>query len=143
MATIVCHQTEETKDIGTSQYRVYDVVDGQKRLTTLIILLKCIELALPEASEDRVELAKILVKRDGNLILLQTNNANKYIFNRFIRDGVSPEKAEIQTHSDANLAKAIVECRKFVREWPSPIELMKLLLHRLGFVVYDTKDSRQ
>ena len=38
MATIVCHRTSETKDIGAAQYRVYDVVDGQQRLTTLILL---------------------------------------------------------------------------------------------------------
>jgi hypothetical protein len=69
MATIVCHRTGETKDVGAVQYRVYNVVDGQQRLTTLILLLKSIELKLPEASEDRSDLAKMLVKRDGNLII--------------------------------------------------------------------------
>lgn len=73
MATIVCHRTAETKDVGAAQYRVHDIVDGQQRLTTLILLLKSIELALPESSEDRKDLAKTLVKRDGHLILLQTN----------------------------------------------------------------------
>jgi uncharacterized protein with ParB-like and HNH nuclease domain len=33
-------------------------VDGQQRLTTLIILLKCIELALAKNSDDRDDLAK-------------------------------------------------------------------------------------
>src|SRR2546425_11617416 len=72
MATLVCYRTPETKAIGANQYRVYDVVDGQQPLTTLIILLKCIELALSPNSEDRNEFAKVLVKRDGHLILLQT-----------------------------------------------------------------------
>src|SRR5207244_1033408 len=107
--------------------------------------LKCIELAMPTESEDREDLAKILVKRDGHLILLQTNNANAYIFNRFIRDGAFPTESDIQTHSDMNLLRAIVECMKFVKEWQGGrgiSALMSLVLHRLGFVVYDTEDTR-
>jgi hypothetical protein len=145
MATIVCHRTAETKDVGAALYRVYDIVDGQQRLTTIILLPKCIELALPQSSEDRNELAKVLVKRDGHLILLQTNNANEYHFNRFIRDGVAPSKNEIQTHSDRNLANAIRECKEFVERWQSShdiLSLMRLVLHRLGFVVFDTEDTR-
>jgi hypothetical protein len=144
MATIVCHRTAETKEVGTAQYRLYDVVDGQQRLTTLILLLKCIELLLPD-SEDRAELAKILVKRDGHLILLQTNNLNADIFNRFIREGMQPNLADLQTHSDRNLMHAIQECKKFVHEWNEyrgALNLMRIILHRLGFVVYDTEDPR-
>jgi uncharacterized protein with ParB-like and HNH nuclease domain len=66
MATVVCHKTDETKNIGMVQYRVYDVVDGQQRLTTLILLIKSIEMALPETSESRKDLAKTLVKSDGH-----------------------------------------------------------------------------
>jgi hypothetical protein len=43
------------------------------------------------------------------------------------------------------LAKAIHDCAKFVREWQQSngiTALMSLILHRLGFVVYDTEDSR-
>jgi hypothetical protein len=145
MATLVCHRTSETKAVGTAQYRVFDVVDGQQRLTTLIILLKCIELSLAEDSEDRKDLGKVLVKRDGHLILLQTNNSNEYIFNRFIREGIAPTQADILTHSDRNLSNAIRDCKQFVEDWKSSkdvLSLMRLLLHRLGFVVYDTEDSR-
>lgn len=145
MATIVCHKTSETKDVGAALYRVYDIVDGQQRLTTLILLLKCIELALDPESEDRRDLAKTLVKRDGHLILLQTNNANELNFNRFIREGRTPKDADIQTYSDRNLAAAIRECAQFVETWKASrdvLNLMRLVLHRLGFVVFDTEDSR-
>lgn len=145
MATIVCHRTTETKNVGMTQYRLYDVVDGQQRLTTLILLIKSIELELPVASTERQELAKTLVKTDGHLILLQTNNANEAIFNRFIRDGEAPAPNEIQTYSDRNLANAIRECRAFCEEWKTGgdlVLLLRLLLHRLGFVVFDTEDSR-
>jgi uncharacterized protein with ParB-like and HNH nuclease domain len=117
MATIVCYKTSDITPIGTAQYRLYDVVDGQQRLTTLILLLKCIELSLPEGSPDREDLGRILVKRDGHLILLQTNNANAHIFNRFIREGVKPTLAEISTHSDRTLSVAIQSCVKFLQKW--------------------------
>lgn len=145
MATIVCYKTAEITPIGTAQYRLYDVVDGQQRLTTLILLLKCIELSLPEGSPDREDLGRILVKRDGHLILLQTNNANAHIFNRFIREGIKPTVDEIRTHSDRTLAVAVLSCTKFLQKWNTTrntLELMRLILHRLGFVVYDTEDSR-
>lgn len=145
MATIVCYRTSELKPVGTSQYWIYEIVDGQQRLTTLIILLKCIEIALPTDSIERRELGSMLVKQDGQLVLLQTNNANDLIFNRFIRDGISPDPAELQIHADFHLKHAIDQCRSFVKKWSqNPAELMSLLtmvLHRLGFVAYDIEDE--
>lgn len=145
MATIVCSRTGETKAIGTAEYSLNDIVDGQQRLTTLIILLKCIELALPEGSVDRAELSNILVKRDGHLILLQTNNVNEHLFNGFIREGKKAEKKDVKLKSDINLVSAIQDCTTFVRNWQNkkPVtDLMRLVLHRLGFVVFDTTDAR-
>lgn len=145
MATIVCSRTGETKAIGTAEYTVNDIVDGQQRLTTLIVLLKCIELALPDGSADRSELSNILVKRDGHLILLQTNNVNEHLFNAFIREGKKADRKELNLKSDRNLLGAILDCTNFVKTWQTkrPVtELMRLVLHRLGFVVFDTMDAR-
>jgi Protein of unknown function DUF262/Protein of unknown function (DUF1524) len=146
MATLVCHRTSETRSIGTAQYRIYDIVDGQQRMTTLVLLLKCVELSMPNPSEDRGELAKILVKRDGNLILLQTNNVNEYMFNRFIREGIPPSAEQLETQSDNNLSDGIAECAAFVRSWQAKgrtlAALMGIILHRIGFVVYDTEDGQ-
>ncbi len=146
MATVVCHRTMEVTPIGAKEYRLYDIVDGQQRLTTLILILKCIEVALEDGSEERTELAKTIVKRDGNLILLQTNNANEHIFNAFLREGSRPNKDDIRTHADRNLHYAINECTSFVQEWAiergDPMSLLRLVQNKLGFVIYDTEDSR-
>jgi len=85
------------------------------------------------------------VKRDGHLILLQTNNANEFNFNRFICEGIAPTRSELETHSDRNLSNAIRDCRRFVENWTSSqdiLSLMRLVLHRLGFVVFDMEDDR-
>jgi hypothetical protein len=146
MATVVCHRTSEVTPVGAKEYRLYDIVDGQQRLTTLILILKCIELALETGSEERAELAKTIVKRDGNLILLQTNNANEHIFNAFLREGHKPERNDIRTHADRNLHRAIKECTAFVEDWADErdgvMSLLRLVQNKLGFVIYDTEDSR-
>lgn len=65
MATIVCHDTGEKASVGSTDYHVFEVVDGQQRITTLIILLRAVakKLAL---GEDKKEVEELLVKRDGN-----------------------------------------------------------------------------
>lgn len=145
MATVVCYQTNEVKEIGSKEYRLYDVVDGQQRLTTLILLLKCIHISL-ELGEEKDELGKIIVKSDGNLILLQTNNTNRHIFNSFIRKGTSPTKDNIITHADRNISQGIRECSQFVEEWKDTygdyLSLLRIVKNKLGFVVFDTNDAK-
>ena len=145
MATVVCFQTNEVKEIGSREYRLYDVVDGQQRLTTLIILLKCIHISLG-LGEEKDELGKIIVKSDGNLILLQTNNTNKHIFSSFIREGSSPTKDKIITHADRNISQGIRECSRFVDEWKDTygdsLSLLRIVKNKLGFVVFDTDDAK-
>lgn len=148
MATIVCFRTAETTTEGMVEYRLFDVVDGQQRLTTLIILLKCISSILgasEENAEEQAELSKLLVKRDSNLILLQSNNANQHIFNQFLRDGRLPESSDILTDADRNLAGAIKDCFKFANGWVESgkglMTLLRLIQNRLGFVVYDTENA--
>lgn len=146
MATIVCHKTSEVKAVGTKEFRLYDVVDGQQRLTTLIILLKCIQLSLDNGSDEQDELGKTIVKKDGNLVLLQTNNANEHLFNAFLRHGKIPKTDEVQTHADRNLRNGIIQCRNFVKEWivesGDVFKLLRLINNRLGFVIFDTEDNR-
>ncbi len=149
MATIVCHKAGDVIPIGGVEYNVYGVVDGQQRLTTLILILKCIHLRLQETGEDADEMediAKLLVKRDGNLLLLQANNVNDRIFNSFLRDGRRPERADVETDADKNFRDAITDCESFIDEWcenrGNVVSLLRLIQNRLGFVTYDTENSR-
>jgi uncharacterized protein with ParB-like and HNH nuclease domain len=76
MATLVFHDTGREEVIrGADRLRVFDVVDGQQRLTTLVILLKAIEKNLSKnAQQEQAErIRAMLVKEQKDLILLQTN----------------------------------------------------------------------
>ena len=143
MATIVCHKTDEVTAVGANDYRLYDVVDGQQRLTSLIMILKCIELSLddPEVQDD---LAKTIVKKDGNLILLQTNNANEHIFNAFLRDGAKPTAEQVTTRADRAIRDGINQCESFVLKWREDngeaMSLLRLVVNKLGFVIFDIED---
>ena len=97
MATIVCLRKKEV-ELGIDEFHQLDIVDGQQRLTTLIILLNAIKLALNSQKskmEKRVarELRELLVKVEGdNLLLLQTNHDTSHHFFGFPsqRDGRTP-----------------------------------------------------
>lgn len=140
MATMVCCKTNEIKKLGIDSFTLYDVVDGQQRLTSLILLLKCVELGLPDGSE-RSRLHAEIVKSDGALILLQANNVNAHVLAAFLRDGAEPDENDILTDSDRRLRDAIGACKAFAAEWIDPVELAGIVLNQLGFVVFDTEET--
>jgi len=67
MATVVA-LAREPRSIGADEYRTVELVDGQQRITTIIILLKAIEKALnaDDIAEGRVkrDFGDLLVKGD-------------------------------------------------------------------------------
>ena len=89
MATIVCLQTNQTEEIGTDELERVDIVDGQQRLTTLIILLKAIAIFLEKSGgelekAEADKLNELIVKDNGRLILLQTNHVSKVMFANYL-----------------------------------------------------------
>ena len=119
LATIVgLSRKSEKKKIIADQFSVIEIVDGQQRLTTLIILLRAIQKALDcnDKNEKRLsdELGQLLVKDDNHtLLLLQTNHDTSHHFADYVRDGTTP-KGPIATTADQNIADAISECEEFV-----------------------------
>ena len=133
MATIVgLHRDEETKTIGTDAYRVIEIVDGQQRLTTLAMLLKSIEQEL--ASDERKQnLQKLLVKSDDSILIRLNHDQNQY-FSNFLREGTSPAVVSARTLADRELLSAIRHCKREVRKWDNPIELLDIINNQLKFI---------
>ena len=73
MATVVCHRLRRVR-LGAERMSELHIVDGQQRLTTLIILLNAIHYALVEEYEVQLEadkLRELLVKPHGEQGTLQ------------------------------------------------------------------------
>jgi hypothetical protein len=146
MATVIgLHR--DTKTIVADEYSVIEVVDGQQRLTTLVLLLKVIERKLnrlkPTEKILAEEFQKLLVKQDDlSLILLQTNHDQSQYFSNFLISGTHPnDKKKAQTLADRELLTAIQECESFVDKWNDRIELSKIVKNQLKFIFHEINDE--
>jgi hypothetical protein len=145
MATVVClKSSKEPIRIASSRLFEYDIVDGQQRITTLVALLKGIEIRLTRdanESDDVRDLNKTLVKGDNRIILLQTNHDESHIFTSFIRDSIIPDNADTFTLAQKNIRDLILWTRKFVDEWISKeyqiIDLLSIIKNQLGFIFFE------
>jgi Protein of unknown function DUF262/Protein of unknown function (DUF1524) len=162
MAAVVCLQRNK-QILGTDEFHVLEVVDGQQRLTTLIILLNTIKLALDleNKAEEKIsrELNELLVKVDSDeLLLLQTNHDSSHYFANFLRQGTTHQPKLATTIADQEILQAIEDCSRFVEGWknkgndlPALVALLKnrlfLLLHEINdektvYTVFEVLNSR-
>ena len=143
MATVVGLR-RESRLIGADRYNVIEVVDGQQRLTTLVLLLKAIEQKLKcSQQDDAQDLQRILVKgNDLDLILLQTNHDSGHYCADYLRLGEAPAVSDAQTLADKELLSAIHECQSFIEDkWDNPMELLTIVKNQLHFIFYQIEDE--
>lgn len=146
MATMV-GLNRGTKIIATNELQEIEVVDGQQRLTTLILLYKSLSMALDRDDKDERafadEIESLLVKGDDvSLLLLQTNHDTSHHFITFLRDETYPPAAEAKTLADRLLLQAMKDCSDFVAQWQgSKLELGIVLKNRLALIFHEVDDE--
>ncbi|WP_426231723.1 DUF262 domain-containing protein [Pararhizobium sp. DWP3-4] len=147
MATVVA-LSKGDRLIGADQFRTVEIVDGQQRITTLVILFKAIVKALnvSDAVQEKIwrDISELLVKGDDHsLVLLQTNHDSSSVFTDYIRAGAINED-QAKTASDMNLIHAARECEAFVRDWllRFPIvELVAVVKNQLSMIYHEIPDE--
>ena len=149
MATVVGLRRKE-EIIGTTAHQFIDIVDGQQRITTLILLLKAVALAIDNsdtiATRVRDEINDTLIKDDNaTLLLLQTNHDSSDHFATYLVHGTHPPSKDAETIADHELLAAMEECEHFVASWQSAenslVDLITLLKNRLTFILHEIGDE--
>ena len=147
MATVV-GVNRGRKILGTDEYQLVDIVDGQQRLTTLILLLKAISLALPAGDSERQKIESLLIKSDENtLTLLQTNHDYSGYFIDYMRYGKKPDVTEFSRAADKNIVHGILDAEAFVASWSketdeSLVTLLASVKNRLCCIFHALDDER-
>lgn len=144
MATIVGLR-RGIKTIITNEFHDVEIVDGQQRITTLVLLLKAIELALDRSvnTENLVaqELRQLLVKDDKLApVLLQTNHDASQHCITYLRQGTHAAPKSAKTDADECLLTAMTEAEAFVAKWETKgrlLELVAILKNKLTFIFYE------
>ena len=141
MATVVCLRREQRAVDPTNKCWVLDIVDGQQRLTTLVLLLNAIYISRKELPG----LRRLLVKGDDvTLVVLQTNHDTAQDFTNFLQNGRTRAVGDAVNVADRNVLKAIEECQDFVNNWHQGEldNLLDTILHKLTFLLHEITDER-
>lgn len=125
----------------------YDIVDGQQRLTTLVILLAEIHKLLDKKNSELKKLYLLRGAIGSEQTVLHLNSDVRSLFDNFIiaDKPLKGEKKNLQAH------KRLVDAKKLIREWlknkikhkTSLNTIIDVIEKKLGFIVFSPKGSAE
>ena len=132
-------------------YEVFDVVDGQQRMTSLILLLSVIcRLLKKSAIVSKYEHTEIFSKfiqggPVGNTVRkLRLGKKQDILFGRLVTEGKAPSKWEAESKSDQNLIDAINQYKGWLESGDVDIDdVLKCVRENLGFLLYAPQNDKE
>ena len=148
MATVVGLRRGDEVTIVADEYQPVDIVDGQQRITTLVMLYKAISKELGKTDIEKAlsqDMGEMLVKRNATVLLSQTNQDGGTDFVNYIRDGTHGPPSQAETSADRNLLDAMDSCEEFVQQWKNDgsdlVELAAHINNNLKFIYHEIDDE--
>ena len=151
--TIVASEDKTEEKCG--EYKVFDVVDGQQRLTSLILLLSVIcrllKVSEIKSTHDHAEIFSKFIQdiSEGNTIRkLHLGKEQDELFRRLVTEGITPAIEATNSKSDQNLKDAVNEYDKWLKEELKRKdinidEVLKCIRNKLGFLLYSPENDRE
>ncbi len=112
--TVVLHRRDDepVRDKRGSSYEIFDIVDGQQRLTTIVILLDAIRRELADLGQDDLaqgimdRFVAVIDRNDQPLPKLRLNSdCQAFFFDSILSDGPAFGEAPIRSHRNLINAK--------------------------------------
>jgi hypothetical protein len=125
----------------------FDIVDGQQRLTTVVILMRCLHAAINDAETAKTITTRYL--RRGSLgserLVFQVGTDSKEFFERVVL-GSDSEKQVPRTmaaHTNLHAAKELIEDWLKGKSAKFAKNVLDIVEHRLGLLVYSPVESSE
>lgn len=116
----------------------YEIVDGQQRLTSLIILLK---LIYDSESEKFKSILETFVLRKNGDYVLETNSDTQHYF----REAILGDKKNLQADikSKQNLIFAKKHFKKWLKKQENQEHVYNTVIEKLGFICYSPENTNE
>lgn len=145
--TIVASLNKEKTKSEANGYQVFDVVDGQQRMTSLILLLSVICRSLKEATEKSEEIFSKFIQDgpSGNTVRkLHLGKEQDGLFARLLTEGITPATEVATSKSDQNLKDAVCEFHNWLDEDNiNKDDVLDCVCRNLGFLLYAPKKDKE
>ena len=119
-----------------------EIIDGQQRLTTIVMLISAIYYASPEKYPGLYEKFMRRGELGNRRLVLQPNMEAAANFTKLIIENADGENLEIK--SDVNIANAKKQIQKWIKKRKNSLDAyLDIILNKLGFIFYLTGNDKE